>query len=155
MRISLHSADWRARLRAKLEVAHNVLEVTLFGASCLSQALLPLLRRSSNGPIVNVSSGAGSHGDTVFGLTTNNAMGTSYAVAKAALNALTAKLSNEEGAAGVRFNAVCPGFTATFPGGAEMGARLVAEGAASILWPATKKADEPNGGFFRDGKPLP
>ncbi|MFM7445410.1 MAG: SDR family NAD(P)-dependent oxidoreductase, partial [Tabrizicola sp.] len=106
------------------------------------------------GRLVNVSSGAGSHGDTAFGLTTDNAMGTSYAVAKAALNALTAKLAKEE-TSGVKINAVCPGFTATFPGGAEMGARPVSEGAASILWAADLPQDGPTGGFFRDGKPLP
>jgi NAD(P)-dependent dehydrogenase (short-subunit alcohol dehydrogenase family) len=103
------------------------------------------------GRIVNVSSGAGSHGDPAFGLHTGNAMGTSYAVAKAALNALTVKLAREETAATLRINAVCPGFTATFEGGAAMGARPVAEGAASILWAADIGNDGPTGGLFRDG----
>lgn len=52
-------------------------------------------------------------------------------------------------------NAVCPGFTATFPGGAEMGARPVAEGARGIVWAALVPNDGPSGGFFRDGVPLP
>lgn len=74
-------------------------------------------------------------------------MGTSYAVAKAALNALTVELACEE-TSPVKSNAVCPGFSATSPGGAEMGA-------ASILWAADLPDDGPTGGFFRDGKPLP
>lgn len=139
---------------ADLGVAHSVLETTLFGAWHLTQALLPMLRASPNGRIVNVSSGAGSHGDVAFGLTTDNSMGTSYAVAKAALNALTAKLAHEELASGMKINAVCPGFTATFDGGEAMGARPVAEGAASVVWAALLERDGPTGGFFRDGKPL-
>ncbi len=139
---------------ADLVVARQVMDVTLFGTWAMCQALLPLLRLSPQGRLVNVSSGAGSHGDHVFGLTTANSMGTSYAVAKAALNALTVKLAREETSA-VKINAVCPGFTATFPGGTEMGARPVAEGAASILWAADLAEDGPTGGFFRDGKPLP
>lgn len=131
-----------------------LLETTLFGSWRLIQALLPLLRKSANGRVVNVSSGAGSHADPVFGLATGNRMGTSYAVAKAALNALTVKLAHEEQATGVRINAVCPGFTATFPGGAEMGARPVADGAAGIAWAALLDRDGPTGGFFRDGQPL-
>ena len=102
---------------AELNRAHEVLEVTLFGAWRVSQRMLPLLRASAHGRIVNVSSGAGSHGDPVFGLTTGNSMGTSYAVAKAALNALTVKLANEAKEGKVLVNAVCPGFTATFEGG--------------------------------------
>ena len=140
---------------ADLAITHAVLEATLFGAWQLSRALLPLLRKSPNGRIVNVSSGAGSHGDLAFGLTTNNGMGTSYAVSKAALNALTAKMAHEEPNPGVRINAVCPGFTATFPGGEAMGARPVRDGAAGVVWAATLSAGGPSGGFFRDGAPLP
>lgn len=140
---------------ADLAIAHDVIETTLFGAWRLTQALLPMLRKSPHARIVNVSSGAGSHGDKAFGLTTGNSMGTSYAVAKAALNALTVKLANEEKVRGVLINAVCPGFTATFDGGEKMGARPVKEGAASVVWAAMLSDDGPSGGFFRDGKPLP
>jgi NAD(P)-dependent dehydrogenase (short-subunit alcohol dehydrogenase family) len=140
---------------ADLTQAHAVLETTLFGAWRLTQALLPLIQQSSAGRIVNVSSGAGSHGDPAFGLTTRNGMGTSYAVSKAALNALTAKLAFEASSDTLRINAVCPGFTATFEGGAAMGARPVAEGAASVVWAALIPNAGPTGGFFRDGKPLP
>lgn len=140
---------------ADLTTAHSVLETTLFGTWRMCEVMLPLIRKSEAGRVVNVSSGAGSHGDELFGMTTQNAMGTSYAVAKAALNGLTVKLAREEPAPTVRINAVCPGFTATFEGGAEMGARPVAEGAASVVWAALLEADGPTGGFFRDGKPLP
>jgi hypothetical protein len=35
-----------------------------------------------------------------------------------------------------------------------MGARPVAQGAASVVWAATLDDDGPSGGFFRDGAPL-
>ena len=140
---------------ADLGKAHESLEVTLFGAWRLTQMLLPSLLRGAHPRIVNVSSGAGSHGDPTFGLTTRNAMGPSYAVAKAALNALTVTFANELRDRRVLVNAVCPGFTATFPGGEQMGARPVPEGAAGIVWAALLPDDGPTGGFFRDGKALP
>ncbi|MEM6896119.1 MAG: SDR family NAD(P)-dependent oxidoreductase [Pseudomonadota bacterium] len=140
--------------RPDFDGARAVFDTTLWGTWAMCVAFLPLLRKSRAGRLVNVSSGAGSHGDAAFGLTAGNAMGTSYAISKAALNALTAKLAQEEQSE-VRINAVCPGFTATFDGGETMGARPVADGAASILWAARLPDDGPTGGFFRDGTPLP
>lgn len=146
------SAYGEVAATADLAVARETLETTLFGSWRVVQALLPLLSKSEHPRIVNVSSGAGSHADQVFGLTTDNAMGVSYAVSKAALNALTARLAHEN--PGVLINAVCPGFTATFEGGEAMGARPVKDGAASVVWAALLPDDGPTGGFFRDGAPL-
>jgi NAD(P)-dependent dehydrogenase (short-subunit alcohol dehydrogenase family) len=140
---------------ADLNMAKAVFDATLFGTWLMCQEFLPLLRKSKAGRIVNVSSGAGSHGDKVFGLTTGNQMGTGYAVAKAALNALTAKLALEEDVPQMRINAVCPGFTATFEGGEAMGARPASDSADGVLWAAFIGNDGPTGGFFRDGSPLP
>lgn len=135
--------------------AREAMETTLFGAWRVTRALLPQLTRSAHGRIVNVSSGAGSHGDTAFGLSRGNAMGPGYAVPKAALNALTVLFANELRASKILVNAVCPGFTATFPGGKQMGARPVRDGAASVVWACTLPQGGPTGGFFRDGQPLP
>ena len=140
---------------ATMADARGAIETTLLGSWGVIQAMLPLLRKSSSARIVNVSSGAGSHGDPVFGLRTGNPMGPSYACAKAALNALTSAWARELADTTILMNAVCPGFTATFPGGEQMGARPVAEGAASILWAAFLPDGGPTGGFFRDGKELP
>jgi NAD(P)-dependent dehydrogenase (short-subunit alcohol dehydrogenase family) len=111
-----------------------------------------LLRKSAHPRVVTASSGAGSHADTSFGLHSGNGIGTSYAVAKMALNVLTVKFANES--KDVLINAVCPGFTATFEGGEAMGARPVKDGAASILYAALLPDDGPTGGFFRDGQPI-
>lgn len=140
---------------ARLDDAREALETTLLGTWGVIETMLPLLRESGHARIVNVSSGAGSHGDPVFGLRTENTMGPSYACAKAALNALTSALARELAGTGILVNAVCPGFTATFPGGEAMGARPVAAGAASLVWAALLPDDGPSGGFFRDGQELP
>jgi len=62
---------------------------------------------------------------------------------EAALNALTITLAADTP---VLVNAVCPGLTATWPGAESLGARPVAEGAASSLWavtcPTTGRAEQ-------------
>ncbi|HET7427590.1 MAG TPA: SDR family NAD(P)-dependent oxidoreductase [Gemmatimonadales bacterium] len=148
-------ADWQETAgTADLRAARAMLDTNLFGAWRTTQALLPLLRRSRRGRIINVSSGAGSHGDPRFGLSAGPAMA-SYAISKAALNALTVKLALELQGDGILVNAVCPGLTATAPGMEEIGARPVSEGAASVVWAALLPGDGPTGGFFRDGRQIP
>ena len=148
-------ADWsETASRANLAHTQDVLNTNLFGAWRTSQAFLPLLRRSAHGRIVNVSSGAGSHAEAQFGLASGPSA-VSYAVSKAALNALTVKLAGEVREDHILVNAVDPGLTATAPGMAEMGARPVSEGAASVVWATMLPDDGPTAGFFRDGKPLP
>jgi len=147
--------DWTETVSgADLTAAHRVLETNLFGAWRLIQALLPLLQRSPAPRIVNVSSGAGSHGDPAFGLTARGGAAASYGISKAALNALTATLAAELADSSVLVNAVCPGLTATYPGAEAMGARPVVESATGVVWAATLPADGPTGGFFRDAMSL-
>lgn len=148
--------DWsETASAADLDAARGVLDTNLFGAWGLTMALLPLLRESPHARIVNVSSGAGSHGEPAFGLTRRAGAAASYGISKAALNALTATVAAELAGSGILVNAVCPGLTATFPGAEQMGARPVADGAASVVWAATLPDDGPSGGLFRDGRPLP
>jgi NAD(P)-dependent dehydrogenase (short-subunit alcohol dehydrogenase family) len=148
--------DWTETASgADLEGAHRVVEVNLFGAWRLTQALLPLLRRSPSPRIVNVSSGAGSHEDSAFGLRARGGAAASYGISKAALNALTSTLATELAGTPVLVNAVCPGLTATWPGAESMGARPAAESARGVVWAATLPDGGPTGGFFRDEQPLP
>jgi NAD(P)-dependent dehydrogenase (short-subunit alcohol dehydrogenase family) len=140
---------------ADLAKAHEAVETCFFGAWRVTQAFVPLLRRGEHPRIVNVSSGAGSHGDPVLGVHTKSAMSPAYAAAKAALNTLTVTLAKELAADGILVNAVCPGLTATFPGSASVGAKPVRAGAAGIVWAALLPDDGPTGRFFRDAEPLP
>ena len=149
-------ADWQEMpSSADLDAARQVVETNLFGLWRVTQAFLPLLRASKSGRIVNVTSGAGSHGDEKFGLTANGGSAASYGVSKAAANALTSKLASEFDGSDLLINAVDPGLTATTPGMEEMGARPITDGAASVVWAATLGNDGPSGGFFRDGNRHP
>ena len=139
---------------ADLATARAVVDTNLFGAWRVTQAMLPLVRRSAHPRIVMVSSGGGSHADEQFGLTQRGGAAATYGISKAALNALTTTLAAELADTPVLVNAVCPGLTATWPGAEQMGARPIADGAASVVWAATLPDDGPSGGFFRDGKPL-
>ena len=130
---------------ASLDDAHRTMETNLFGAWRLTQALIPLLRESPRARIVNVSSGAGQLSDMNGGYP-------GYRLSKAALNALTRVLSNEE--PGILVNSMCPGWVRTDMGGA--GApRSVEEGSDTAVWLATLPDDAPTGGFFRNREPIP
>jgi NAD(P)-dependent dehydrogenase (short-subunit alcohol dehydrogenase family) len=147
--------DWtELASTADLDVARTVMEVNLFGAWRMTNALLPLLRRSEHPRIVHISSGAGSHEDDLFGLRKRHGAAAAYGISKAALNALTSTQAAEFADTPIIVNAVCPGLTATYPGAEAMGARPVIDGAASVLWAATLPDDGPRGGFFRDGQPI-
>jgi NAD(P)-dependent dehydrogenase (short-subunit alcohol dehydrogenase family) len=146
-------ADWQeTALTADLDALDVVWQTNVVGPWRLAQAFAEQLRASAHGRLVNVTSGSGSHGDEQYGLAGGPGMA-SYAVTKAAANALTRKLASA--LPEVRVNAVDPGLTATAPGMEEMGARPEAEGAASVVWAATLPHEGPTGGFFRDGQPFP
>ncbi|TMG15277.1 MAG: SDR family oxidoreductase [Chloroflexi bacterium] len=137
---------WESAVDADLEVVHDTLETNLFGAWGMCQALIPLLRKSRHGRIVNVSSEAGS-------LASMGGGAPAYAVSKVALNALTRILAADLWRDRILVNSVCPGWVATDMGGP--GGRPVSEGAASIVWAVELPDGGPTGGFFRDGQPVP
>jgi len=137
---------WESAVDADLEVVHDTLETNLFGAWRMCQALIPLLRKSRHGRIVNVSSEAGS-------LATMGGGAPAYAASKVALNALTRILAADLRRDRILVNSVCPGWVATDMGGP--GGRPVSEGAASIVWAVELPDGGPTGGFFRDGQPVP
>jgi NADP-dependent 3-hydroxy acid dehydrogenase YdfG len=85
---AIHYDTWQTATAADLHVVHEAMETNLFGAWRTALALLPLLRASEHGRIVNVSSGAGQ-------LSSMGAGPPAYQVSKAALNALTRTLAAE------------------------------------------------------------
>ncbi|MGW3291276.1 SDR family oxidoreductase [Streptomyces sp. NPDC001002] len=137
---------WAQARTADLAEVQRALDTNLFGAWRVTQALLPLLRRSPHPRVVNVSSEAAS-------LQSMSGGTPAYGVSKAALNALTCLLAGELRRQRILVNAICPGWVATDMGGS--GGRPVADGAAGIIWAATLPDNGPTGGFFRDGKPVP
>lgn len=143
---AIHYDTWQHGVDADLGVVEEAFRTNLFGAWRVTQAFLPLLRRSEHPRLVNVSSASGL-------LASMGEEAPAYATSKAALNALTRVLADELRSDGVLVNAVCPGWTATDMGG--QGGRPIAEGAASVMWAVDLPDDGPTGGFFRDGRPLP
>ncbi|WP_420556247.1 SDR family NAD(P)-dependent oxidoreductase [Roseovarius sp.] len=123
----------------------EVMAVMLRGPYLLIRRAVPDMTARGYGRVVNLSSDWGSFSEGLDGPG-------AYGVAKAALNALTLAASREAGA-GVKINAMCPGWVRTRMGGAAA-ARSPAEGAETALWLATLPADGPTGGFFRDRAPL-
>lgn len=116
-------------------------EVHVMGALALCRALIPPMQKAGYGRVVNVSSGYGAFSEAMQGPP-------AYAVTKAALNALTVKLSAETGPH-VKVNSMCPGWVQTRMGGS--GAPLTPEqGADTIVWLATLPHDGPTGGFYRE-----
>ncbi|MGD1898142.1 MAG: SDR family oxidoreductase [Phormidesmis sp.] len=136
---------WQTAVEADLSEVRAAFETNTLGAWQAVKGLLPLLRHSHHGRIVNVSSGAGSL-ESMSGRTP------AYSISKAALNALTIMLSKNLSGDNILVNAVCPGWVATDMGGE--GGRSVEEGAASVVWAALLADEGPTGGFFRDGKPI-
>ncbi len=139
---------------ADLGMVHETLETNFFGAWRVCEALLPLLRASEHGRIVNVSSEAGSSFTSPGGMASVGGVLPAYTVSKAALNAFTVKLAADLKDTNILVNAVCPGLVTTSPEAEAAGGRPVPEGAASMVWAAALPGDGPTGGFFRDGEPL-
>ena len=141
-------------LTTDMSFVMEAFDTNLLGAWRMIQAFYPLLIKSDQPRIVNVSSGAGSFGDPVFGLAHHFSKVPVYGITKLALNGLTVKMATQFKEEKIKINAVDPGFTATYPGTEQWGARPVSEGAKGIVWAATLPQDGPSGGFFRDGKSL-
>jgi NAD(P)-dependent dehydrogenase (short-subunit alcohol dehydrogenase family) len=163
------------------EVARRTVDVNFFGPLRVTDALLPFI--PAGGAIVMVSSGMGELAgvdpklrarftapaldrdalvDLMKEFVSDVAAGkhrergwpsSAYRVSKVGLNALVRVLSPELAKRHVIINAVCPGWVRTDMGG-RAASRSVSEGAASIVWAATREAG-PTGGFFRDGRSIP
>ena len=106
-------ADGRATT-ASLNEVRAVWETNVFGVISVTQAALPLLRKSSAARIVNVSSGLGSLtwiADPACWARDN--FGVVYAASKTAMNAVTMAFAIELEKENIKVNAVSPGFTAT------------------------------------------
>ena len=139
-----------------LDMVRAVFETNVFGVIAVTNAMLPLLRRSPAPRIVNVGSAIGSltvasnPDGPLAGLPASAA----YAPSKTALNALTVQYANELRKDGILVNAADPGFVDTDINN-HSGYLTPAQGAAIVVRLATLGADGPTGGFFSEDGPLP
>ena len=140
-------------------MTQDVFEVNVFGVIAVTEAMLPLLRRSPAGRVVNVSSSLGSIALMITPGTHQSKVSpsTAYRVSKTALNALTANYGKQLREEGILVNAADPGGCATdfTKGLGQPIARTAAQGAAIVVRLATLDADGPSGEVFNDDGPLP
>ncbi len=138
-----------------LETIREVFETNFFGAIALTQELLPLLRASPAGRIVNMSSGLGSltqNSDPSWAYAGVKPLG--YNSSKTALNAFTVILAHELRDTPIKVNSADPDWCATDLGG-PAAPHTAAEGADTAVWLALAQEDGPTGGFFNNRQPLP
>jgi len=128
-------------------------EANVIGPYAITQALLPLLRQSPAGRIVNQSSILGSL--TAISQGQGGSWATpGYTSSKAALNMLTVVLAQHLADTTGKVNAAHPGWVKTDLGGQD--APLdVSEGAKTAVRLALLPADGPTGGYFHDSERLP
>jgi NAD(P)-dependent dehydrogenase (short-subunit alcohol dehydrogenase family) len=138
-----------------LEEVRAVWETNVFGVLAVTQAMLPLLREAPAARIVNVSSGVGSltrNADPAFPY--RSIFGPVYPASKTALNAITLAMAIELESAGIKVNAVSPGFTKTNLNNYE-GTETVEEGAREAVRVALLGLDGPTGTFSGASGPIP
>lgn len=128
------------------EVLRETFETNVIGTLRVSQAFAPLLAKSGDPRIVNVSSGAGQlDGEP-------QAWAPAYSISKTALNMLTQQLSTA--LPSVMVNCMCPGWCRTEMGGEEA-TRSPEEGADTLLWLALDAPKALRGKFVKDRAVIP
>jgi NAD(P)-dependent dehydrogenase (short-subunit alcohol dehydrogenase family) len=137
------------------ESLRDTYEVNVFGVVTVTNAMLPLLRRSAAGRIVNMSSSFGSlDWMSTPGSPESAPAFLAYRSSKTAVNGLTVVYANLVRDTPIKVNACCPGYCATDMNG-RSGPRTPAQGAAIAVRLATLAGDGPTGGFFNDDGAIP
>ncbi|MBX9257030.1 SDR family oxidoreductase [Desmonostoc muscorum CCALA 125] len=138
-----------------IQTLRHTYETNVFGVFAVTKALLPLLKKSTAGRIVNISSGLGS---LTLNLDPNyefaNMKLVAYNSSKTAVNALTVLFAAELKDTPIKVNAADPGFTATDIN-QNQGYRTVEQGAKAAVRLATLPEDGSTGGFFDENGVLP
>ncbi|MCR6664079.1 MAG: SDR family oxidoreductase [Luteimonas sp.] len=143
-----------------LDTWRTTFDTNLFGLIDTTQALLPLLRKSQAGRIVNVSSLLGSlseHQNPASFIYEFKGV-PSYNVSKSAVNAWAIHLAHELKDSGIKVNTIHPGYVKTEmnKAGDEQGGELeVADGARTSVRLALIDNDGPTGGYFYFDQVLP
>jgi len=130
-------------------------EINFFAVVRLTQTLLPLLKKSAAGRIVNLSSILGSlgvHSLPNSPIAQTKALG--YNASKTALNAFTVHLAAELAGTPIKVNSAHPGWVKTELGG-KHAPMEIADGSKTSVRLALLGPDGPTGGFFHVEDTLP
>lgn len=136
------------------EILRKTFDTNFFAVVALTQTLLPLLKKSDAGRIVNLSSILGSLAlHATKGSYVYDAKTFAYNASKAALNSFTIHLAHELAGTKIKVNSAHPGWVKTDMGGD--GAQMeIVDGVKTSVELATLPDDGPTGGYFHMGKPI-
>jgi len=143
-----------------IDTWRTTFETNVFGLIATTQALLPLLHRSTAGRIVNVSSLLGSisaHQDPESFIYDFKGV-PAYNVSKSAVNAWTVHLAHVLADSGIKVNTIHPGYVRTDmnkAGDEQNGELEIADGARTSVRLALLDDTGPSGGFFYFDQVLP
>lgn len=134
----------------------QIIDTNAISAACLTEAFIPLLRKSSHPRIIFMTSELGSIGSTLdpnfiyYGMDNPQ-----YKASKAAMNMIMATYAVKYKDAGFQVNVCCPGFNATNMNGFNERAGNPANGAINACRLATAGKDGQTGTFTNKEGPMP
>ena len=138
-----------------MDLLRKVFETNFFAVVALTEKLLPLIRKSAAGRIVNLSSILGSltlHADPKSPI--YNAKSFAYDASKTALNAFTVHLAYDLRDTKIKVNSAHPGWVKTDMGTDAAPMELPEGGKTGVALAVLDEAG-PSGGFFHLGQTLP
>jgi len=145
------------------DVLRSTFEANFFGPYRLTQELVPLLKKSGRGRIVNLGTQVASLNQLADpDSPLKDDICPAYQASKTALNAMTLVFAKELHAFGIKVNSVCPGWVMTDMGhddlpdyGDAVRPMSPQEPVEKLIWLTELPDEGPTGGFFSEGKPVP
>ncbi|KAG6823423.1 hypothetical protein H0H92_010273 [Tricholoma furcatifolium] len=134
-------------LTVSLDLVRQACEPNLFGLIQTTQTFVPLLRKSPQAVILNVSTDMASNTYMASGKADYLHV-VAYNTSKAAANSYTIALAFELKKEGIKVNAVTPGFTSSKLNGFREGGKTLQQGAEVLLPWALLDKDGPTGRFI-------
>jgi NAD(P)-dependent dehydrogenase (short-subunit alcohol dehydrogenase family) len=134
-------------LNLNSKLLHDTMNTNLFSPLNMIQQFSDLIKKSSNGVIVNISSVLGQLESMTTGMP-------SYRISKCAVNAVTKVVSEELKENNIKVNSVHPGWVQTDMGGSEASLKIE-ESVPGLVWAATLDQNGPTGKFFFNKKEIP
>lgn len=129
------------------QLLHQTMNTNLFNPLYMIQQFQGLIKKSSNGVVVNISSVLGQLESMTTGMP-------SYRISKCAINAVTKVVSEELRDFNIKVNSIHPGWVQTDMGGSEA-SLTIDEAVPGLVWAATLDQDGPTGKFFFNQKEIP